>query len=234
MNLKKVTKPGVCAAMRCKEPAAGNFDGVELCERHSAEWGEPGQLELPGLDPVPAPEAEHLALTKEYKEEADEAFAFMSQWEIIDQSTLEQVGIALTTIKARAKEWEANRKRFTKPLNDAKKALDAEFKPAIDALKKCEDLLKGKISAYLRETESRRLADLRSTTESITPVAALPSNMTERKILDFRVVDMDLVPRKYLKLCEVTVRAEMSLRDPATPEIPGLEFFFRSSLTVRS
>ena len=78
---------------------------------------------------------------------------------VIDSPEMAEIAAGeLVTIKARAKELDEERKRITKPMDDAKKAVMDIYKPAIERLGQAETVLKTAITGYQRE--QNRLADL--------------------------------------------------------------------------
>ena len=78
---------------------------------------------------------------------------------VVDSNEMAKIAAAeLVTIKGRAKELDEERKRITKPMDDAKKAVMDIYKPAIERLGQAETALKDAISNY--QKEQRRLADL--------------------------------------------------------------------------
>ena len=78
---------------------------------------------------------------------------------VVDSSEMAEIAAAeLVTIKGRAKELDEERKRITKPMDDAKKAVMDIYKPAIERLGQAETALKDAISNY--QKEQRRLAEL--------------------------------------------------------------------------
>ena len=89
---------------------------------------------------------------------ADRVLA-VAQSIVIDSPEMADIAATeLVSIKARAKELDEERKRITKPMDDAKKAVMDIYKPAIERLGQAETVLKNAITAYQRE--QNRLADL--------------------------------------------------------------------------
>ena len=78
---------------------------------------------------------------------------------VVDSPEMAEIAASeLVNIKARAKDLDEERKRITKPMDDAKKAVMDTYKPAIERLGQAETALKDAISSY--QKEQRRLADL--------------------------------------------------------------------------
>lgn len=84
---------------------------------------------------------------------------------VVDSNEMAEIAAAeLVTIKGRAKELDEERKRITKPMDDAKKAVMDVYKPAIEKLNQAEAALKSTITTY--QNEQRRLADLAAAEEA--------------------------------------------------------------------
>ena len=83
----------------------------------------------------------------------------------VDSNEMAEIAAAeLTTIKGRVKELDEERKRITKPMDDAKKAVMDIYKPAIEKLGQAETVLKAAITSF--QNEQRRLADLAAAEEA--------------------------------------------------------------------
>ena len=83
----------------------------------------------------------------------------------VDSNEMAEIAAAeLTTIKGRVKELDEERKRITKPMDDAKKAVMDIYKPAIEKLGQAETILKAAITSF--QNEQRRLADLAAAEEA--------------------------------------------------------------------
>ena len=84
---------------------------------------------------------------------------------VVDSPEMAEIAATeLVSIKARAKELDEERKRITKPMDDAKKAVIDVYKPAIEKLGQAETALKTSILAY--QKEQQRIADLAAAEEA--------------------------------------------------------------------
>lgn len=140
---------------------------------------------------------------------------------------------------------EEERTKITKPLNDAKKATDALFKPVLTALKQAEKTLKDKIAAYLQAKQATNVAALQAASVAETPALAQhamafvapvesPQGVSVRPVWRFTVTEPDAVPRA---LCspdtkKITAACQYGLDGNPLP-IPGVEWFPDSTVTVR-
>jgi len=185
MKIKKKTKPGVCNAMRCTEPAVvvNHEGGLEFCAKHSEIYEREKPIPPAPADPSnssttpppestepenepgapeyihqKAPDAESVqAIVGPAKDEADAIYkALDEKIQIHDQNTLDIAGRLLIEIKGKHKELETKRTSVTKPMLDAKRQIDQWFKPAKDALAACEALLKEKVKTYTEAAEQAK------------------------------------------------------------------------------
>ena len=84
---------------------------------------------------------------------------------VVDSDEMAALAAAeLGTIKGRAKELDEERKRITKPMDDAKKAVMDIYKPAIEKLGQAETALKTSLLTY--QKEQQRIADLAAAEEA--------------------------------------------------------------------
>ena len=84
---------------------------------------------------------------------------------VVDSNEMAEIAASeLGTIKGRAKELDEERKRITKPMDDAKKAVMDIYKPAIEKLGRAEMALKTSLLTY--QKEQQRIADLAAAEEA--------------------------------------------------------------------
>lgn len=98
------------------------------------------------------------------------ALAMVESFEVTDVATFELAAEELTSIKKRATKLDEQRKAITKPLDEAKAATMALFKPAIEVLTKAEGILKGKMLNWQQE-EARKAAEARAEAERLAQAA---------------------------------------------------------------
>ena len=77
---------------------------------------------------------------------------------VTNEERAEQAAAMIRTVRDVAKEAERLRKSVTGPLDTAKKACMALFKPGLDEAAKVERILRGKLTAYNTKVESERRA----------------------------------------------------------------------------
>lgn len=162
-------------------------------------------------------------------------------------------------IKARLKKIEDLRTAFVKPLNDHVKTINAMFKEQSSPLEAIETTVKRSISDFKLEEEKKaraeeaRLAKIRDTANAkreekgqdqiFTPVKTVERSeqtvntdagrSTAKKVWKYRIVDIDKVPRQYLR-CEIK-HSEVTKAINEGLKIEGLDIYedFDISVTAK-
>jgi hypothetical protein len=155
----------------------------------------------------------------------------------------EQQQFVATLLRAVKDRWqfvEDKRKSITKPLNDAFKATNAVFKPALEGYKEVEDILKQKLAEYLELKQATNVASLQAASQAATPTQAAalmtsvapvapPPGVSMRYVWKFEVTEPDAVPRELcspdLKKIEAALAAGMT--------VPGVRTFQESIVSSR-
>lgn len=171
----------------------------------------------------------------------------IAQLEALPVMTDDEEKFAVTLckeIKGQHDELETQRKTITKPLNDAKKATDALFKPALDALKQAEQILKSKLAAYAKEKEQRNVAALEQARQAptaqgaqqaiarVAPVVA-PQGVSVRQVWKFTVTDENAVPRELCSPDPKKIAAAFQVVNGQPVPVPGVRWYQEDSVTVR-
>lgn len=214
MSWKTKTKNGECHVKRCKEPAVGFCEGHDVCAKHS----QPDDTE---------------AIVMAAQEEASELTQTLLDLEIRDQEMLDMVGNILVSVKTQWKDLEEKRTRITKPILAAKKAADDLFKPALDALRDAEKIIKQKIAAYMMAQQQIK-NDALASGDHETAVALQPlqlsGGVSSVPIRQYRVVDIEIVPREWLAVDDMKIK--FAMRENKMLAIPGIEFFEAQQIRV--
>ena len=177
----------------------------------------------------------------------NDEIALFEGWEIETEEERDQVGEYLADVKTRHKALEARRKEITGPLLEAKRSVDALFKPPRLRLEAAEALLKDKLVAYVQAQEKRNAAALEATQAASTPQAAVealadvrPAAMPEGVSVRYRwkpeVIDPLLLDRRFLSpdLDKIERWMEDHCKEDGTPlAIPGVRFDKRPIVTAR-
>lgn len=146
----------------------------------------------------------------------------------------------LRLAKDRRTELEEKRTSITRPMNEAKRAVDALFAPVTKPLERAEAILRSKIAAYqIAQTERTEAAMLEVAAGSSTALVvpdAMPDGVTVRELWDYEVTDEAAVPARFLSVDDSKVRKHMAFADTErTPPVavPGLRFFRRGRTIIR-
>ncbi len=144
-----------------------------------------------------------------------------------DQATVDTVGKLLLEVKGRLSALEKARKRITKPLLDAKRAVDALFRPGTSAAETVETLLKNALSAHVVRQQQAQVA-LLSAGQHETALAVvqpeMPAGVSTRTVWKWRVTDPNLIPAEYMVVDAGKVQAHVNqMKGQST--IPGIEAF---------
>lgn len=105
------------------------------------------------------------------------------------------LGEVLGHVKGQAKRLDELRTGITKPLNQALRATNDLFRPALRAYEEAEVLIKGKIADYTLRQRQAQEAALLAGLPSEAPASAAGVSTRIRK--GFRVVDEASVPREF-------------------------------------
>lgn len=253
--LKKRSVEGTCRALRCKvgddlvEYETAERGAVLLCPKHlqQAQDGAPAAPAAPTppvappatavVEPPADPDAktavvvEHasvIALVNPLRTEyADMATQLRAALVVDSQPRLDMAGELLKQIKGKMKELEAERKKITKPLLDAKKAVDNLFRPATDAAALVEEILKKAISGYIDGQRAAKVAALQAGDHEgalATTEPELPAGISTRTVWKWKLIDANLVPREYWAIDAARVQEHVSTFKGQS-QIPGIEAF---------
>ena len=202
---------------------------------HSETLGEP-IVESFVDAPAASSQAQVLAIVEPLRAEAADSAIAIAAIAIGSQSMLDKVGELLTQTKAKYKAIEAERTKVTKPLNDAKKAIDGWFKPAKTALNDLEIVLKDAMSSYITGQEQKRLEALQLGNHEAalaTEQPVMPAGISTRTTWKFHVVDVARVPREYLVLDMAAIQAHVSTHK-SNSSIPGIDAYPDTGIAASS
>jgi hypothetical protein len=234
--------------MRCKngddlvEYETSERGIVLLCPKHlqQAQDGAPAAPTAPvtaAIEPAADPAGqtavvvEHanvLALVNPLRSEYDDMAAQLRAALVVNsQQRLDLAGELLKQVKGKMKSLEAERKKITKPLLDAKKAVDNLFRPATDAAALVEDILKKAIASYIDGQRQAKVAALQAGDHEgalATIEPELPAGVSTRTVWKWRLVDESLVPREYWVIDGRRVQEHVDTFKGQS-QIPGIEAF---------
>lgn len=177
-----------------------------------------------------------------------EALARLRALEIVSDEWQNFAAQLLHEIKAQWSLVESERKKITKPLNDATKATNTLFKPVLGALESAEEILKDKIAGYMQAKQNANMAALQAAAAAPTAMAATqsaafyepvqaPQGVSVRQIWKFEVTDPDLVPRHLCSPDMKKISEELGKKTDkyGSPDlIPGVRVYQEAQVTARS
>lgn len=188
---------------------------------------------------LPAPAARE-ALTAEASATGD-AVGAVQAMQIETADDLAYASELLLAAAARWRELEGKRTAITRPMNDAKRAVDALFAPVLSPLKAIETTLREKIASFhtrQAERQVQAMAELAASGEGALVVPAIPApGVSVREMWGFTVEDANAVPDRFWSIDPEKVKAHMLLADTErTPpvHVPGIKFFRQAAVTVRT
>lgn len=211
---------------RCKDR------GCELCE----------QVKRDTLAPI-------LAAVGDHQTQAQQARDTIELARALPCATAEQYqtcGEFLRQAQQQLKHYETARKRLTKPLLDAKREVDAIFKPITTAMAAVKEALSDKLLNYdRRAAESKRAAlaaieqahqtgDQQAVQQHASALEAPPpalKGVHTRKRWTYRVVDWTKIPLNFMLPDHVKIQEAIK---SGIREMPGLEIYEETMVVARS
>lgn len=161
---------------------------------------------------------------------------------IVDEQSLTKATEVLSQANKYAKQLEEDKQKITKPINDALKEIRARYKPLENKLEDIIFNIRKSMTSYQTEqmrlqkieeekianrvakgtlkveTGIRKLEELPQTADKIATQSGKISFKTVKK---FEVIDITLIPHKYLIVNETAIRDAMK----AGIELPGCKYF---------
>ena len=161
---------------------------------------------------------------------------------IVDEQSLTKATEVLSQANKYAKQLEEDKQKITKPTNDALKEIRARYKPLENKLEDIILNIRKSMTSYQTEqmrlqkieeekianrvakgtlkveTGIRKLEELPQTADKIATQSGKISFKTVKK---FEVIDITLIPHKYLIVNETAIRDAMK----AGIELPGVKYF---------
>jgi hypothetical protein len=165
----------------------------------------------------------------EAKTEADEYLEALGTFEVVDGDTAEIMLEIAQDAHNKHKEYDTARQEITRPQLEAKRKVDALFKPVLDVLSKVKNIAKSKVVSWEREQEAARRKALES--EDFSKAAALSTTaskpaMSSQQVWAWEEEDFSKIPREFL--CIDNSAVNIAIRESADPsklDIPGIRIF---------
>lgn len=212
----------------------------------SCHWlNEGGSVTTNAIEVSPVDAAE---LTVE-AERTNKAMSLLQKFEIKSQADMEFAGELVKTVKDQWNAYEERRTAMTKPINAGLRSINDLFRPLLEPLKAAENALKTKIASYTLKMRAEQEKAMRAAAEAVQVgntvaatelVAAIApqapvQGVTVKEVWDWRITNEALVPREYLSVDPNKIKNVFT--NPMhglVPNIPGIEFFKKGSVTVRT
>ena len=156
---------------------------------------------------------------------------------ITDQGQAEMFDELLGEVQRELKKLETQKTSITGPLNEARTAINKLFNPTIKELESLKKKIKDKILEWQIRNEAALLAavdDDNFVAMNEIPVSTNTNNTRRQDYWTFRVRNIEEVPRRYLKVDEEAVFAEIAAApDPQKLLIPGIDVITESKLVMK-
>ncbi len=203
-------------------------DGVHTHVYTGTASDEPAQTKVAVLHgPV-------LALVEPMRAEYEGMATTLQSVVIENQDQVDMAGQLLTQVKGKLKTLDTQRKDITGPMRKAEKAVNNLFRPAIDAAKAVEAMLKAGIAGFVEAQQKAQVAALEAGQHEAALAIAqptMPSGVSTRTIWKFRYTNVDLIPRKYWVIDSAALQAEVNANKGNTA-IPGIEAYPDTSISA--
>ena len=145
----------------------------------------------------------------------------------------------IQSVNAKKKELETARTSITKPINQGLRAVNAVFKPPVNAYDEVERYVKNEVALSLKEERDEQTKAL---AEATTPqevarssqalVAPMPQGLGARQVWKWRVIDPSKIPAEYYVLDEARINREVrGLQDKT--QIPGIEVYQEQTVVLK-
>lgn len=175
--------------------------------------------------------------------EANEAYSQILALPVQTKEDIVFVTSILQQIKSKIKELEETRKWVTKPITESLERVRSLFRPPLERLNECEDILKSKIvdaHARVREEQQALLAQASqgNVEEHLANAQAADigkvKGLQMRESWTYRVVDLKLIPEEYWKRIVDHEKILAIVKEKKeTTNIPGIEPYADVTVAVR-
>lgn len=236
VKAKKNTKPGNCVAMRCKAGVAtgSTVNPLGLCEKHLDEWTSAG---CPPLDADSAPEAPQeleqvsATLVVPISTAMTEYLPTVSTIVLDNQPALDWLGAVREGARQALAALEESRTSITKPMNEAKRKVDALFAPAKDRCTAVMTAIDARLNEYRRlqrQWQEQALTQIANGNRDDATIAhahltgpSLPGQVTPVTHYPYEVTDFAIVPDMFKVIDDAALSAYIKQRHGRV-SIPGI------------
>jgi hypothetical protein len=220
-------------------------------QTHSVEAG--GQLALPDNGAAPS---EAIVATPTiqmpttvlvaHDTEAQGVIAFLQTFHVVDQPSMDNASLWVKEVKKKWNHLDETRKALGKPLREGLEQIQGYFKPAQDALKKAESILKAKIAEgnqRAQQAQQQALAaaqqahatgnmqgTIAAAQQAATADVALPQGISQQMVVKFEVVDPSQLPGQYWSPDSNLIQAAINA---GWRQIPGVRIWEEPQISAR-
>lgn len=174
-----------------------------------------------------------ITLDAQLAPERSEAEAFLAGIQKANLSTQERrdaAGLTVAAIRGRLQSLKELQKSFTKPISDAKKAIDDRFRPVVEYWEACNVALSDRLLAATMEADKAQRAALalvaenrgnveRTVLDVAHSVPSAPAGLVERVTYRVKITDRSRIPLDFFEIDEAAVLRALK----AGQEVPGAE-----------
>ena len=178
---------------------------------------------------------------KQMKKDADAWIEVVDGFQIENAEQAELASECLTELKAKLDLVEETRTSITKPLLEAKRKVDALFKPISTGLKTSLDIVRGRLGTYTAQQriEAQRLLEEASQSEPEDAAALVAaSNRAQadapsvREVWRFEIEDASKLPSQFLVPDEKAIGAVVRSQK-GNAKIPGVKVFVEHRAVIK-
>lgn len=174
------------------------------------------------------------ALVEPMREEYSGMASQLVGFAIATQGQVDMAGELLKQVKGKIKKLDAQRKEITRPMLEAKAAVDALFRPAIDAAKSVEGILKAELAAFVAAQQQAQVAALQAGNHEAALAVTqpeMPKGVSTRTVWKWRITNVDIIPREFWVIDAAKVQTHVNAHKGQSA-IPGVEAYCETGIAA--
>lgn len=204
---------------------------------------------------IPIQEAEVTQQAQVLAKETEEMLTEYKDFKIVTGEQYVSSGDILKDVKSKYNAIEDERKKMTRPLDEAKKRIMDFFRAPLERLATVENGIKRALLSYqqeqerIRQEQERKLRekaakaeekgktekadDLKMQAAAVSQMDTAPkvAGLATKTIWKFRVTDINSVPREYMAINEKMVQ-QVATATKGKLAIPGIEFYSEDTIAA--
>jgi len=170
--------------------------------------------------------------TKEYEPKVKNLQSKADSIKVISQETLESSISFVKEVEMAQRMIDEKRKEITKPMDEAKKAVQQLFMPMINLCEKVSEETRLKIKYYLTKCENEREKKQEKTYKVVPAKFTQPESTYTIKKWLYKVTDEFLVPREYLQINDAML-SKLAEVNKDSIKVTGVEFFCITEIRIK-